>query len=942
MPDIYNMSDVFISYSRKDSEFVKKLFEDIKDTGKEVWADFEDIPKAADWWEEIKAGINAADTFIFVISPDSVQSDICHQEIDHALAMNKRFLPILHREITEDADKAKIHGAVSSHNWIFFREGDDYQASFKTLIESIETDLEHNRTLTRLLVRAKEWLDNEKSSSYLLQGDDLQQADNWLSSSVNKVPSPTDLHAEYIKNSRNAEAGRQRRLLTLVSIGMVISLALAALAGFQTYQAFQAQEAAQKAQQQAETNEHRARSLALASSANQALANNNPDLALILAREAVQVNDTQQVVITALADAAYAPATHVRIETRNVVNSLVYAQNGTIFAAGFNDGNICLYDGENGSKITCLEHGEGQPAHDGSILWLHMNHNGTVLLSSGLDKRLVLWNITPNTLETYTIVKEITVDELSASALASDGSFAVFGTNSGTLAYWDFTDNEPDYFSFYGEPSAPSPITVISFNRGNSLILTGSDQGSMWTWDIESREFLMEFFNPDNENKITAVAFSPDNTIVVAGDYNSGISVWNYELGTLIRAYQGHDGTVTGLSFSENGRRLFSSSWDNSIVEWDVDSGRVVQQFYGHTGGINALSLTGSNLQMISGGFDSTIRIWYVRPIIQDHQIVTNGTRVHSVDWNRDYIVSTQDNGEVLIFENRSSRLLHRIEGDSPAISLQLHPEQAIFTVLYQNCQLGLYTLSGETTWKIQLPITEECRHVEFRPNTEDILVLANNRLLLVNPNGESKNIPYNPERSLSLRAAAFTPDGTQLLIGEVYNENMLHLIDVETGDVIRNYTGHTDGVLAIAFNRDGTRFVTGSFDRNVGLWDINQEHSLLLLEGHSERVTDIDFHPDQIHAISSSSDRTMRLWDLNTGFTVFTYRGHSERVVHAQFSEDGSLMITGSYDSSLIIWKFPQRLDELLTWIEHNRYLRELSCHEKQLYIDSEIACEN
>jgi hypothetical protein len=64
MADTYNLSDVFISYSRKDSEFVRKLFDSLKAQEKEVWADFEDIPKAADWWQEIQAGIDAADSFI--------------------------------------------------------------------------------------------------------------------------------------------------------------------------------------------------------------------------------------------------------------------------------------------------------------------------------------------------------------------------------------------------------------------------------------------------------------------------------------------------------------------------------------------------------------------------------------------------------------------------------------------------------------------------------------------------------------------------------------------------------------------------------------------------------------------------------------------------------------------------------------------------------------
>lgn len=49
MANPYNVSDVFLSYSRQDSEFVHKLFNLLKEQGKDIWADFEDIPKAAYW-----------------------------------------------------------------------------------------------------------------------------------------------------------------------------------------------------------------------------------------------------------------------------------------------------------------------------------------------------------------------------------------------------------------------------------------------------------------------------------------------------------------------------------------------------------------------------------------------------------------------------------------------------------------------------------------------------------------------------------------------------------------------------------------------------------------------------------------------------------------------------------------------------------------------------
>ena len=79
------MSDVFISYSRRDIDFVRHLFDQLKARDREAWADWQDIPPTADWLAEIYSGIEAANTFLFVISPDSVASEICTLEIEHAV-----------------------------------------------------------------------------------------------------------------------------------------------------------------------------------------------------------------------------------------------------------------------------------------------------------------------------------------------------------------------------------------------------------------------------------------------------------------------------------------------------------------------------------------------------------------------------------------------------------------------------------------------------------------------------------------------------------------------------------------------------------------------------------------------------------------------------------------------------------------------------------------
>ncbi len=227
------MADVFISYSRKDAEFVRRLHQALADQGRDIWIDWEDIPLTADWWREICAGIEAADTFMFVISPDSVRSEVCRREIEHAVSNNKRLVPVNYREVTDPADKTLVHPAIHTHNWVFFREDDDFDRSFQALIQAIETDLGHVRAHTRLLVRAKDWETRGHDSSQLLRGSDLAEAEAWLYAGAGKKPLPGDLHRSYIAASRKAETARQRTTVGALTGGLVLALALAVIAFFQ-------------------------------------------------------------------------------------------------------------------------------------------------------------------------------------------------------------------------------------------------------------------------------------------------------------------------------------------------------------------------------------------------------------------------------------------------------------------------------------------------------------------------------------------------------------------------------------------------------------------------------------------------------------------------------------------------------------------------------------
>ena len=92
------MTDVFLSYAREDRPFVGRLTAALQARNRDVWVDLNDIIPSARWMEEIRTGIIGADAVAFVISPDSVVSEVCRIELDYAVEQSKRLVPIVARQ----------------------------------------------------------------------------------------------------------------------------------------------------------------------------------------------------------------------------------------------------------------------------------------------------------------------------------------------------------------------------------------------------------------------------------------------------------------------------------------------------------------------------------------------------------------------------------------------------------------------------------------------------------------------------------------------------------------------------------------------------------------------------------------------------------------------------------------------------------------------------
>jgi len=196
------MNQLFISYSRKDIEFARRITERFETEGLETWVDWQDIPPSVDWMKEIQKGIEEADIFLYLVSPDSISSEVCAKEVEYAVANGKRILPVIVREF----DTKTAPTTISHLNWIFFcRPQDRFDDAFAKVMESIHTDYDWVKVQRRLQVKALEWERNGSEDSFLLRGRDLQDAEAQLLVNGEKSPRPTDLQRAYVGKSRDVE-----------------------------------------------------------------------------------------------------------------------------------------------------------------------------------------------------------------------------------------------------------------------------------------------------------------------------------------------------------------------------------------------------------------------------------------------------------------------------------------------------------------------------------------------------------------------------------------------------------------------------------------------------------------------------------------------------------------------------------------------------------------
>ncbi len=141
-----------------------------------------------------------------------------------------------------------------------------------------------------------------------------------------------------------------------------------------------------------------------------------------------------------------------------------------------------------------------------------------------------------------------------------DGKWLAGGTQAGDVYLWDLTN---DFQQYRLESSPSSELTSMEFAHDSTLVATGTGDGVVKLWSVETLQELKRFYSPDLSSglplAVNSVAFSPDNRTLAIGRNESFVRLWHIATGRELLAFRPLSQLgVKQVCFSPDGRRLIA------------------------------------------------------------------------------------------------------------------------------------------------------------------------------------------------------------------------------------------------------------------------------------------------------------------------------------------------------------------------------------------------
>ncbi|MFB2939409.1 hypothetical protein ACE1B6_29500 [Aerosakkonemataceae cyanobacterium BLCC-F154] len=151
------------------------------------------------------------------------------------------------------------------------------------------------------------------------------------------------------------------------------------------------------------------------------------------------------------------------------------------------------------------------------------------------------------------------------------------------------------------------------------------------------------------------------------------------------------------------------------------------------------------------------------------------------------------------------------------------------------------------------------------------------------------------------LSAVVFAADMPKIVTGSFDRE--IKLWNYQTGELIRVISENAGVVYALAFSQDLNLLAQGGSEQNIKLWEIETGALVEVCKGHSGSVRAIAISSNEQVVASGSYDGTIRLWNLDTTTEIKSFTKHSGAVSAIAFSPDGQILASGGGDGMVKLW---------------------------------------
>lgn len=920
------MSDAFISYSRKNMGFARLLKDAFDEEGIDAWIDWQDIPPSADWLAEVYQAIENSNSFIFLISENSVVSEICSLEIAHALKNHKRIIPIVVNEVEPE----RVPEPLSAINWIFFTQENQFANSIQNLIESIQVDQDWIRQHTMLQRRALQWDRKNRSRSSLLRGQELEEAETFLAEAAGKDLQPTEVQTTFILSSRQADTKRRRRISYAAVAGMILLFALSVMAFVQRSQAVRTTRARATAEAAAISERNgRATAQAEAVLEEQALATSQVildaqyvsavarglavqaeahggeevDTGLLLAVEAVnieRIDESFSGLLNTLTDVPHLKKFLV-LDPNLDITGYSLSPDGSLFAAASDEMELLFFDTESGDLIDTVP-APHQPADAFSIPGpmerpgIRFSQDGTRLLTVGEDPYEDLWYLWDvDTRQPDPEPLDALLENEADDILTISEDFRILAAENGdNICFWE-TD-AGTRIQCLQDP--PEDYTFIRLSPDGSLFVSTNEESELQLWDTSSGTPMGEPYLMFDQEKVNNILISPDNTLLLATGERM-THLWDLETGDKLVSmnHEPFGSPVYHITFTQDSRPFVFDNYFDKINATDLLGTTIGSRFSYFQPG----PTTGLDEWLYRDEEIFSFRVYPDHNLALTFRSKTVDTEIILWDMDLQYqvpnLLEYAPDGMSAVFHPTDPDLIamavcsnaadtRTCPVDRVQISSIHDPENIAAELIHEESGIEeiAFNPSGEL---LALGDTSGLIHLWDWQNEELI--------------GEFENLSGSPA------GLAFSSDGSLLAAGAVDSGSSLIITwQVETGELIGRAAFEGEELFGLGFSRSGTT-VACAMGTHVAVWDPESSEAPLSLNPIPgvEDYTALDYSPDGSY-LAAGGENGLVVWDAETyGVTSQPLPGQTSSI-HIQsleFSPDSEMIAAGSPNQQVSLW---------------------------------------